>query len=180
MKKVIIPRSFVNLSNNVPLIFLAGPIRGAPIWQDEAIGLLFSKTKEDLVVASPRRGIRNGFSGYVVQGNGDGFPRQRAWELHYLERAATGTERKGAIMFWLPGEKEHDCKKAYGAMTRIELGQWMTRYRFESPVRMCIGTDGKFSEIDTIRYDLDVNAPGLRVYDSLEETCSEALRIAGL
>ncbi len=170
MSGVIIPKSRVLIK--YPLIFLAGPIRGAPNWQDEAIIRLISMEK-DIIVASPRRGIRKNFSDYVINGSGD-FPRQRAWERHYLDIAS----QNGAILFWLPGESEHNCSKSYGAMTRIELGQWMTRSRYESNLRWCIGSDGKFSEIDTISYDLGLDVPSKKIFGSLEETCDEALRLA--
>lgn len=171
MGNILIPKSRVEITG--PLIFLAGPIRSAPNWQDDAIELLLSKD-DDILVASPRRGIRDCIAPYVVQDSEEYFPRQRAWERHYLEYAA----RNGAIMFWLPGEDEHNCAKPYGAMTRLELGQWMTRYRNDSSVRFCVGSDDQFSELDTIRYDLSVDAPDKDIKTTLEETCYEALRLA--
>jgi len=171
MGRVILPKSFVEIEG--PLIFLAGPIRGAPNWQDEAIDMLLSRYNS-LSIASPRRGIRDEIAPYVVQNAENSFPRQRAWERHYLGYAA----REGAILFWLPGEAEHNCKKVYGAMTRLELGQWMTQYRFNQSVRFCIGSDGAFPELKTIRYDLELDAPDKDIRESLEETCDEAVRLA--
>ena len=83
-------------------------------------------------------------------------------------------------MFWLPGEETHYHDKAYGAMTRIELGQWMTNYRRDSSVRLIIGTDGRFSEFDTIRYDLSLDAPDLPIYGTLRETCAAAVEMASM
>ena len=83
--------------------------------------------------------------------------------------------KKGAILFWLPGEEKHDCQKVYGAMTRIELGQWMTNHRYNNSVKFCIGTDGKFPEMNTIKYDLSLDVPDKKIFNSLEETCEEAL-----
>ena len=170
MGKLIIPKTYVKNVNN-PLIFLAGPIISAPNWQDEAIDFLLSK-KQDLVVASPRRGVRKRISQYIVKGE-ENFPRQRAWERHYLDLAA----KTGAIIFWLPGEEEHNCEKVYGAMTRLELGQWMTRYHYNPSLRLCIGSDGKFSELHTISYDLGIDMPDKRIFPTLEETCIEALNL---
>ena len=107
MKGIIIPKTYVE-NIKVPLIFLAGPIIGAPNWQDEAIDILLSQAHE-LVIASPRRGIRDKIATYVIFGNQDYFPRQRAWERYYFDIAS----KKGSILFWLPGEVEHNCKKAY-------------------------------------------------------------------
>jgi hypothetical protein len=172
MSKLIIPKTYV-LELGAPLIFLAGPIRSAPNWQDEAIDFLFSQ-EPDLVIASPRRGIRDKIAPYIMTGDETYFLRQRAWERHYLDIAS----ETGAILFWLPGETEHDCQKVYGAMTRVEIGQWMTNYRHNNSVRFCVGTDGKFPEMHTIDFDLQMDAPDKKIYSSLEETCAEAVRLA--
>ena len=157
-----------------PLIFLLGPIRGAPNWQDDAVEYILSR-KPTLVVASPRRGTGDKIPKYnPINGNNNHFPRQRAWERYYLEIA----RKKGCGMFWLPGESEHNCDKSYGAMTRLELGQLMTSYKQDHSTRFCIGTDGKFSEFDTIAYDLSLDAPDKKIFSTLEETCDEAMRIA--
>lgn len=63
-------------------------------------------------------------------------------------------------------------------MTRIELGQWMTRYKFSTDsINFVVGSEGKFPEIDTIAYDLSLDAPEKIIFSTLEETCLEALRI---
>lgn len=170
MAKVIIPKTYVPVKN--PLIFLAGPIGNAPNWQDQAIKYLFS-LDSDLTIASPRREVGESVAPYLVSSQ-DSFPRQRAWERHYLDIAS----KTGAVLFWLPGEAEHRCEKVYGAMTRLELGQWMTNYRHDKDVRLCIGSDGKFSELHTIKYDLELDAPELDIKNTLEETCLEAIKLS--
>jgi hypothetical protein len=172
MSKLIIPKNYIK-ELDAPLIFLAGPIRNAPNWQDKAIKILFSQ-EPNLIIASPRRGIRNKISEYIIAGNENYFPRQRAWERHYLDLAS----RTGAILFWLPRRKSLFSRKVYGAMTRVELGEWMTNYKHDNSVRFCIGTDGKFPEMNTIEYDLSVNVPYKIISRSLEETCEDALRLA--
>ncbi len=172
MGGVIIPKKYVATIEE-PLIFLAGPCVGAPNWQDIAINTILSKNG-NVTIASPRWGIRESISRYILPGNDAYFPRSRAWERHYLEMAS----KTGALLFWLPGETEHACEKVYGAMTRLELGQWMTRYRADNSVRICIGTDGKFSEFDTIKHDLSLDCPEITIKNTLEETCLEALRLA--
>jgi hypothetical protein len=172
MGKVIIPKNYIQDIKS-PLIFLAGPIKSAPNWQDKAINFLFSQNS-DLVIASPRKGVKDEIALYIAQGDEDYFPRQRAWERHYLDVAS----KTGAILFWLPGETEHNCEKVYGAMTRVEIGQWMTNYKHNNSVHFCVGSDGKFPEIHTIDYDLQLDAPDKKIYSSLEETCAEAVRIA--
>jgi hypothetical protein len=174
MGGVIVPKTLVEPVEG-PLIFLAGPIRGAPNWQNEAIQRILQKNG-NATITSPRREVRESISKYVLSGNDAYFTRQRAWERYYLEIAA----KKGAILFWLPGETEHSCEKAYGAMTRIELGQWMTRYKSDHSIRICVGSDGKFSELDTIKYDLSLDCPDMPIKNTLEETCLEALRLTHL
>lgn len=172
MGKVIIPKTYVQ-NIEAPLIFLAGPIGSAPNWQDEAIEFLLSKNA-NLVIASPRWGIRDKIAPYITQGDENYFLRARAWERHYLDIAS----KTGAILFWLPGEAEHNCEKVYGAMTRLEIGQWMTNYRHDNSVRFCVGSDGKFPEVHTIEFDLQLDAPDKKIFSSLEQTCVEALRLS--
>ena len=165
MGKIISPIEFVEIITN-PVIFLAGPIRGAPKWHEEAIKYLFSQ-EENLTIVSPSRINRTKIPS-------EKFSRQREWELYYLDLAS----KKGAIMFWLPGETEHKCEKSYGAMTRIELGESFVKYSKDNSFRFCIGSDGKFSELDTIKVDLEEYVPGKRIFTTLKETCDEALKIA--
>src|SRR3989304_3083097 len=144
---LIIPNTYT-LKIEKPVIFLAGPIKGAPNWQEEAIDFLLSQNS-DLWVASPRGEIRESLRSSLVPGNDSFFQRQRAWEKYYLGVASS----YGAILFWLPGEVEHNCAKSYGAMTRKELGEWSTAHKFVGDsVHFCVGTDGKFSEVDTILF----------------------------
>jgi hypothetical protein len=172
MSKLIIPRTYVKDIND-PLIFLAGPIGNAPNWHDEAIEILFSK-EPNLTIASPRWEFSGKIAHYIVEGDENYFSRARAWERHYLDISS----KTGAILFWLPGQEFHDCKKVYGAMTRVELGQWMTNYKHDNNIRFCVGTDGKFSEIHTIEYDLKIDAPDKKLFNTLEQTCDEALRLS--
>lgn len=172
MVKLIIPKRMSEIK--IPLIFLAGPIRGAPNWQDEAVKII-NEIDPEMYIVSPRRGIRTSIAPYVLHGDETLFERQRAWERYHLEIA----KYDGAIMFWLPGEIEHDCKKSYGAMTRMELGLVIAWYKQNlRSIKWCIGSDGKFSELDTIQYDLKIDAPDKKIFPTLEETCAEAVRIA--
>ena len=172
MNRVIIPKTYIT-NIKKPLIFLAGPIKGAPNWQDVAIETILSKDP-DIIIASPRREIRDKTVSHILQGDDTHFPRQRAWERYYLDIAS----KTGAILFWLPKEELHDCKKVYGAMTRIELGQWMTHFKYDKSVRFCIGSDGAFPELDTIEYDLSLDVPDKEIKTSLETTCQEAIQLA--
>jgi hypothetical protein len=171
MSNLILPNHEIEVTK--PVIFLAGPIRSAPEWQEEAIKYLLTNFKNlDFNIASPTRETKIGGE-YLLPGEKK-FLRQRAWERHYLNLAADN----GAILFWLPGEATHDCNKVYGAITRMELGQWMTNYRHDPSKKVCFGTDGKFPEMRTIEYDLELDCPDKKIFGTLEETCNEAIRLA--
>lgn len=173
MKSVILANTYVKDIKR-PLIYLAGPVRCAPKWQDEAIEVLV-EAPHKVVIATPTTEVKESLKRYLMPGDKTHFERQRAWERHYLDIAS----RNGAIMFWLPGAEHHDCAKVYGVMTRLELGQWLTRHMHDKSVRLCIGTDGRFPEFDTIKYDISQDAPELEIKRSLKETCLEALRLSG-
>ena len=122
MIDLLIPKDYISKFKRLPIIFLAGPILSAPNWQDEAIKI-FAEKKEDLTIITPRRGIRERIAKYIIKGEENYFPRQRAWERHYLDIASN----IGCIMFWLPGEEIHNCNKIYSSTTRVELGEWMSK-----------------------------------------------------
>ena len=171
MNSLILPNTYIE-NIDTPLIYLAGPIRSAPNWQEDAIELLFSMER-DLTIASPRM-ARMAIDQYIVCGDENRFKSQREWEWHYMDLAS----KNGAILFWMPYEYKHHCDKPYGAVTRIELGQWMTRNLFDKSLRVCYGSDGQFPEIYLIKYDLKLHDPDKIIYNTLKDTCDEALRLA--
>ena len=81
-------------------------------------------------------------------------------------------------MFWLPGEQTHSCDKVYGATTRFELGYMLADYKNNRNMRFCVGSDGGFPELRTIKYDLSEDAPWVEVHTTLEATCAEAVKLA--
>ena len=172
MPGIILPKTYVKDLDS-PLIFLAGPIRSAPDWQNKAIGIILSNDP-DVVIASPRRELKDEFLDQQLKGDDSYFHRQRAWERHYLDIAS----KTGAILFWLPGEEEHNCRKVYGAMTRFESGLVLGWYKYDKSISFCVGTDGEFSEFDTMLYDFSSDAPNVEIKRTLEETCLEAIRLA--
>src|ERR1035437_5973020 len=99
-----------------PLVFLAGPIQGAPLWQEDAIKIL-AQLNPELWVASPRRltpVVKSGFKG-------DKYAEQVDWETHHLRKAA----KNGAVIFWLAAKTEDIPGREYAQTTRVELGNWM-------------------------------------------------------
>ena len=131
-----------------------------------------------MIIATPRRGIREIIKPYIITEQQDKtrFSRQIAWEQEHLTKAS----RKGTILFWLPGMKEQpDIEgKVYEALTRVEIGQWMTEYKHNPTIHICFGNDGLSSEIKQTQWYIQQYAPNKTIHITLEETCDEAIRIA--
>ena len=75
--KIILPPNYREFDE--PLIFLAGPIKGAPRWQNEAIKIL-EKLSSEIVIASPSWRIDEKYFGdnknwevFGVLGNAEHF-----------------------------------------------------------------------------------------------------------
>jgi hypothetical protein len=172
MTKLILPKNYVEV--DAPLIFLAGPIKGAPEWHDETMNFISEKAPELTSACPYMREPKENLKQYVVNGDWSRFTRNRMWERHYLDIAS----KKGAIMFWLPGEVNHKCEKSYGSMTRLEFGECLSDYRNDNSHSFCVGSDGKFSDLQQLLYDMSLDAPDKKMFFSLEETCDEAIKLA--
>ncbi len=104
------------------------------------------------------------------------FTRQRAWERYYLEKAS----RYGSILFWLPAvdSKMNNAKLTYGATTRFELGEWMTRASLDPDINIEIGSDDKFDTIHTIKYDMQRLLPNHTLHNSIESLVDASIEKA--
>ena len=127
-----------------------------------------------MTIASPRMGDLSSLTPYIQWGEEKRFKSQREWEWHYMDLAT----KEGCLLFWLPREESHHCVKPYGEVTRLELGQWMTRYKYDDSLKMCFGSDWKFPGIHLISYDLGLHIPDVTVHKTLKDTCDEALKLA--
>ncbi|AMV27610.1 hypothetical protein VT84_24625 [Gemmata sp. SH-PL17] len=105
MGAVLLPPTITPIDG--PLVFLAGPIQGAPDWQSEAIRW-FAEHAPTISVASPRRPGPRISSDYVAQVD---------WETHHLRRAAG----HGVILFWLACEAVNVPGRVYAQTSRFEL-----------------------------------------------------------
>lgn len=159
--------------SGAPVVFLAGPIHFAPLWQLEAFDILHS-LDDNIVVASPRRLLSVERYRYLVPAGDHSFHRQRAWERFYMELAA----RQGCIMFWLPRPARATGGAVYGATTRYELGLWSARYAHDDDMGLCIGTDGEFPTVHTIAYDIEMEIGPNSLHRNLGQTCKTAVHIA--
>jgi hypothetical protein len=145
-----------------PLIFLAGPIQGASPWQYEAAELIHELNSE-LIVAYTRKEYKEGEFIYE---------KQVDWETHNLNRAA----KTGAILFWLASQIEDTPSRAYAQTTRFELGEWKVKYEFVG-TKLAMGIGQHFGNYRYLKRRLAQDCPNLPIYDTLEDTCAEAVRL---
>lgn len=153
------------------LVFLAGPIQGAPRWQDRAIAYLQSKAPE-INIANPRRADVHYEKGEFPPAM---YAEQVDWETFYLRKAAA----QGVILFWLAKEAEHKCHRAYAQSTRFELAEWKMWYE-RGGAKIALGIEAGFTGAKYVSRRFSQDCPGLRISETLEETCDEAVRLAKL
>jgi hypothetical protein len=149
-----------------PLIFLAGPIQGAPNWHGEAIAFL--EGVSGLQIASPRRLETGGkdFSEEV-------YREQIAWEHFHLKRAG----ENGVTLFWLARETAHQCDRAYAQTTRFELGEAVTLHRWKG-IKVVVGIEIGFSNARYLKTTIASKAPDIPLCSTLQQTCEIAIRLA--
>lgn len=150
-----------------PLIFLGGPIQGAPDWQSRAIALISSEAP-DVDIASPRRPtVSKGDFGE------DEYLKQVHWEHDHLAIAA----ERGVTLFWLAAEAEHVPGRSYAQTTRFELGEAVTNHRLTG-AHVVVGIEEGFTNARYLRLTIGKKAPAIPLCGSLEESCRQAVILA--
>lgn len=144
------------------LIFLGGPIQGAPDWQQEAIER-FDSTSEDLAIASPRKDYAP--DEFV-------YEKQVDWETYQLRRAG----RLGAVMFWLARQTESTPGRAYAQTSRFELGEMKIRHETKAE-RLVVGIEEGFGNERYIRHRLGQDCPHVPIFNNLSDTCETTLKL---
>ena len=140
-----------------PVIFLAGPIIGAPDWQVEAFNIIH-ELNASVLVASPRRSV------IKDKLTPEDFEAQVTWESIWLSRAAI----TGCILFWLAKETDHKCSRAYAQTTRFELGEWLSR---GNNAQIVVGIEPGFTGESYIRARLKLWKSPVQVVSTLKEAC---------
>lgn len=161
-KRVLQPPEIVDAEGDV--VFLGGPIQGAPDWQSEAIDIIHSMDS-GLMVASPRKEYPEGTFVYE---------KQVDWETHFLNRAAT----QGVVMFYLAGQVTETPGRAYGQTSRFELGEWKQKYQ-NGGVNLVVGIEEGYGNAKYIRRRLNQDCPEVPILDSLQGTCEKTVEILG-
>jgi hypothetical protein len=146
-----------------PVIFLAGPIQGAPDWQTEASEIIHT-LDSSIVVASPRKNYPEGTFVYE---------KQVDWETHYLRLAG----RVGVIGFWLAAQTEETPGRAYAQTTRFELAEWKMKHELQN-AKLALGIEEGFGNARYIRRRFAQDCPTVPITDSLEAMCSNAVKLA--
>jgi hypothetical protein len=154
---LIVPPDYPEVAG--PLVFLAGPIQGAPNWQAEAIRRL-GGLDPAIHVANPRRDY---LPGEFV------YDQQVDWETHHLRRAGAA----GVILFWLADEAAHDCGRAYAQTTRFELAEWKVRHERDG-ANLVIGLGPRFTGAKYIRRRFAQDCPRVPLCATLDEACRHA------
>lgn len=147
------------------VIFLAGPIQGAPDWQPLAAEMIHERD-DSIVVASPRKEYEPGTFVYE---------RQVDWETHFLRKAGAA----GVVAFWLAKQTIETPGRAYAQTTRFELAEWKMRHEYEG-AKLTIGIEEGFGNERYIRRRFSQDAPDILIADSLEEMCNNAVDLLNL
>src|SRR3989344_5093862 len=181
MLRLILPKSYIELNDSDYLIFLAGPIKGAPLWQDNAIEII-NKIDDSVYLASPSKELRQSYLDNALQGDNNRFSRQAFWERFYLKKARAKSRR--AIMFWLPAQTEEmplnpntNFPRSYARDTRGELGGWgwgILENDRKAPI--IVGAEDNFDGLSVVKANFYDVMPDMKFYSTLEDTCMAAVR----
>lgn len=147
-----------------PVVFLAGPIQGAPNWQEEAKSYIHN-LEPKITVASPRREYGEGEFDYG---------KQVDWETHFLRRAA----EMGVIAFWLASQQEDTPGRSYTQTSRFEIGEWKQARKSDPSIKLTIGIEPGFGNERYIRRRFGQDCPDVEITDDLEAMCLNAVDLA--
>lgn len=149
-------------TNGKRVIFLAGPIQGAPDWQSRAVKYIH-KLNPEIIVASPRRDYPEGTFIYEAQVD---------WETHYLRKAGA----EGVVLFWLARQAVETPGRAYAQTTRFELAEWKMRHERDG-AKLVVGIEAGFGNERYIKRRLEQDAKNVPILSTLEETCESAVKL---
>lgn len=148
------------------VIFLAGPIQGAPNWQQEAVFRIahLHNSPDTLHVLNPRR---------EVVGDEFDYAQQVEWEIRGLERAV----KLGGILFWFAARDysiDVAKERCYAQTSRIEFGI-VTGWRDYNPdLNVSIGIEPGYRGSDKYFRKRAADYP-IPIFDSLENVCRDSI-----
>ena len=152
MAEVITPTTPEKDYGNKKIVFLAGPIKGAPNWQKQAIADL---SDLDVCIANPRRENSDGFN----------MDLQIEWESRFLAAA-------DVIMFWIPPKETDIAGRDYAQTTRFELSEWAVKTNYNSGrKKIVVGIDEAFYGRSYIAIRL--SEKNIAVYNNYADTLAQ-------
>jgi hypothetical protein len=161
-KRIYTPIEYIEGEIVKPVIFLAGPIQGAPDWQNQA-GKVLIKYTRNIIIANPRRQYLPDEFDYGAQVD---------WETFHLRRAG----ENGVILFWLPRESHKISGRAYAQTSRIELGEWKVKHERDG-IKLVVGIEHGFSGERYIARRFSQDCPEVPILNNLEQTCLAAIEM---
>jgi hypothetical protein len=171
--KVILPINYPDMAGKV--IFLAGPIVGAPKWHNNTINIIKElDSKINIICPSYHCNVdekywKDNTNKVESTCRYKNYWPEVEWQFFYRDLAF----KCGCELFWLPKEQEHNCYYPYAMTTRAELFS-----RFNSKGNICIGIQEYFSGGDYIKYSFEKYHPEIQISSELEKTCEIAVEIA--
>lgn len=98
---IILPKTIVPLqpTQQEPLFFLAGPIRGGGDWQANMAELIVTNIPNAHIACPSRWKRGHRLEEHFHQPFSDAPNRQLVWERHYLQQAGLEPEVPGCVMF---------------------------------------------------------------------------------
>ena len=134
----------INISDTTPLIFLEGPVQGAPDWQTPLAKKLLA-ARGDIAVASPRPTPDHelAFTSKDEATKERTSDKQVAWE--YLARSLA-MDLGGIVMWWAPQDASIPYKqgRVYGKTSNIETGEVWGWKRANPDFPFTLGYDPAF------------------------------------
>jgi hypothetical protein len=180
---IYLPKKIVTLqpTNDSPLLFLAGPIRGGGDWQAEMVDHIFNQESSVNIACPSRWDGSHRLARYFHQPFSQADNRQLVWERHYLKQAGLKRDVPGCVIFWLCCEsvtKPHPGPEPYAMDTRREIGKF-TAFAEMMNVRMVVGGDRGFYGLDVILFELsEAYGKPFPFYETMRDVATNALMIA--
>ena len=151
--------------NEDVIVFFAGPIQGAPEWQEDFIKKIQTelkniKTTKNIILASPRR---------LEKSDNFIYEEQVDWESYYLDKAS----KQGVVIFWLAGEKEKVDGRSYAQTTRFEIGEWWAKGQNIENFKIVVGAQKGFDGQKYIINKFTTNYPTFKLNTNIDDMISE-------
>ena len=147
-------------TNDEPIIFLAGPVQGAPDWQPTAANYIH-ELNPSIIVASPKYDYPEGTFNYE---------RQVDWKTHFLQEAG----RNGVVIFWLAAQEKETPGRAYAQTSRFKLAEWKMHHQYEG-AKLIIGIEEGFGNARYIRRRFSQDAPDVKIVNNLKDLAQGAV-----